>query len=65
MNDHLMRRLGVSRRELFESIERPALKPLPDADYEFAEWRLARVGLDYHVEVEGFFLLGAARADSR
>ena len=55
INGHVMRRLGVSRRELFESVERPALAPLPDADYEFAEWRLARVALDYHVEVEGFF----------
>lgn len=50
-----MRRLGVSRRELFESIERPALKPLPEADWEYAEWRLARVELDYHVEVDGFY----------
>ena len=55
INDHVMRRLGVSRRQLFESIERPALKPLPGDDYEFAEWRLARVSLDYHVEVDGFF----------
>ena len=55
MNDRPMRRLGVSRRELFESIERAALKPLPDADWEFAEWRLARVSLDYHVEVDGFY----------
>jgi transposase len=31
------------------------LAPLPDADYQFAEWRLARVSLDYHVEVDGFF----------
>jgi transposase len=49
-----MRRLGVSRRELFESIERPALRPLPSDDYEYAEWRLARVNLDYHVEAAGF-----------
>jgi transposase len=55
MNAHIMRRLGISRRDLFESIERPALKALPAQDYEYAEWRLARVGLDYHVEVEGFF----------
>ena len=55
MNAHVMRRLGVSRRDLFESIERPALKALPVQDYEYAEWRLARVGLDYHVEAEGFF----------
>jgi transposase len=54
INAHPMRRLGVSRRELFESVERPALRPLPTEDYEYAEWRLARVNLDYHVEAEGF-----------
>src|SRR4051794_27370939 len=54
LNAHPMRRLGVSRRALFESIERPALRPLPAEDYEYAEWRLARVNLDYHVEAEGF-----------
>jgi transposase len=40
---------------LFDSIERPALRVLPAQDYEYAEWRLARVGLDYHVEIESFF----------
>src|SRR3954447_13798205 len=54
INAHRMRRLGVSRRELFESVERPALRPLPAEDYEYAEWRLARVNLDYHVEAAGF-----------
>lgn len=55
INAYVMRRLGVTRRHLFETIERPALAPLPDADYEFAEWRFARVSLDYHVEIDGFF----------
>ena len=55
MNAHVMRRLGVSRKDLFETVERPALRELPATDYEFAEWRLARVGPDYHVEVESFF----------
>ncbi len=55
INAHIMRRLGVSRRHLFESVERPVLALLPDADYQFAEWRLARVSLDYHVEFDGFF----------
>ncbi|TGV95792.1 IS21 family transposase, partial [Mesorhizobium sp. M2E.F.Ca.ET.154.01.1.1] len=41
INDHVMRRLGVSRRQLFESVERAALASLPSKDYEFAEWRLA------------------------
>ncbi|MBM3553576.1 MAG: hypothetical protein FJX45_17955 [Alphaproteobacteria bacterium] len=43
-----MRKLGVSRRELFEKIERDALNSLPE---EFAEWKRARVNLDYHIEI--------------
>jgi transposase len=31
------------------------MRPLPETDHEFAEWALARVGIDYHVEVAGFF----------
>jgi transposase len=55
MNSREMRRLGMSRRQLFEAVERPVMQALPDDDFEFAEWRLARVGIDYHVEVQGFF----------
>jgi transposase len=55
MNAHVMRRLGLSRSDLFASVERGALRALPASEYEFAEWRLARVGLDYHVEIEGFY----------
>ena len=44
-----------ARSDLFASVGRPALRALPASDYEFAEWRLARVGVDYHVEVEGFY----------
>ena len=55
INDHVMRRLGVSRRHLFETVERPALASLPVQDYEVAEWRLARVATDYHVEFKDFF----------
>jgi transposase len=55
INDYVMRRLGVSRRHLFETIERPTLAALAADDYEFAEWGLTRVGPDYHVEVCDFF----------
>jgi transposase len=55
LNARPMRRLGVSRRQLFEAIEKPVMQSLPNTDYEFAEWRLARVGIDYHVEIAGFF----------
>lgn len=46
-----IRRLGKTRRQLLEEIERPALKPLPSEPYVFAQWCLRRVGIDYHVEV--------------
>jgi transposase len=50
-----MRRLGVSRRDLFLELDRPALKPLPETAYEYAEWRLRRVSLDYHVDIDGHY----------
>jgi hypothetical protein len=54
MNERPMRNFGLSRRELFETIERDALIALPADDWEFAEWRRARVNLDYHIEVHDF-----------
>jgi hypothetical protein len=54
MNDRPMRNLGLSRRELFETVEHDALIALPADDWEFAEWRRARVNLDYHIEVHDF-----------
>jgi transposase len=53
LNSRTMRRIGSSRRALFEAIERPALQPLPAELFEYAEWKRCRTGLDYHVEVHG------------
>src|SRR5262249_11249851 len=50
-----IRRLGVTRRRLLEEIDRPALKALPAEPYILAEWRIRRVGIDYHVEVEAHY----------
>jgi transposase len=55
LNARPMRRLGVSRRALFEQLDRPLLRPLPTTRYEFAEWRDAGVNIDYHVAVEHNF----------
>ena len=54
INDHIMRRLGVTRRQLFENFECAALANLPGDDYEFADWRLVGVSTDYHVEYKTF-----------
>jgi transposase len=40
-----IRRLGVTRRQLLEEVDRSALKPLPVEAYEFCEWRVCRVGI--------------------
>lgn len=51
-NARLLQRLKISRRELFEQIERDALKPLPAQPFEFCEWSRATVHIDYHVVVD-------------
>ena len=37
---------------LGELNDRPALRPLPTARYVLAHWKLCRVNIDYHVELE-------------
>lgn len=51
-NGRRMRRYGASRRELFERLDKPALKPLPEAWFIVGEWRKATVNIDYHIEVD-------------
>jgi transposase len=41
-----------SRQSLFEALDRPALRPLPATPYVYAEWRKARPGIDYHIEID-------------
>jgi transposase len=52
LNQRPFKKLPGSRRSQFEALDQPALRPLPDKPYEYAEWRKARVSLDYHVEVD-------------
>ncbi len=52
-NDRPFQKLAGTRRSLFESLDRPALRPLPSSRYEIAEWRTAKVNIDYHIAVHG------------
>jgi transposase len=52
LNTRPFRKLPGSRLTMFEELDRPALRPLPARPYEYAEWRTAKVNIDYHVEVE-------------
>jgi transposase len=51
LNDRVTKHLGACRRQLFEELDRQALKALPAHAYQYAEWKQRRAGLDYHVEV--------------
>jgi transposase len=55
LNSRPLQKLGVSRRELWERLDRPALGPLPATPYELAQWKSCRVNIDYHVEVDHRF----------
>ncbi len=50
-NDRPMQKILKSRTELFKE-EKLHLKPLPER-YELSFWKRAKVGIDYHVDVNG------------
>lgn len=43
-----------NRIEAFEKTDKPALRPLPERKYEYADWKEAKVQFNYHVEYDGF-----------
>jgi transposase len=52
LNNRSFQKLQSTRRTLFETLEKPILKPLPVHSYIYAEWKYARVNIDYHIEVD-------------
>ncbi|HGS7388851.1 TPA: IS21 family transposase, partial [Klebsiella pneumoniae] len=55
LNQRPFKKLPGSRQAAFDSLDRPALRPLPEQSYVYAEWKKARVHIDYHVEVDGHY----------
>jgi transposase len=51
--DRHMKGPDATRRQLFEELDRPAMRPLPSSRYVYAAWKRIKVGPDYHVELEG------------
>jgi transposase len=52
LNSRALRKLKKSRGELFNLFDRPQARSLPERSYEYAEWKVATVNIDYHIEVE-------------
>jgi transposase len=70
LNNKPFQKLPGSRQSLLESLDRPALKPLPSTPYQFAEWKMATVNIDYHLEIDRHYYsvpyqLVGQRLDSR
>jgi transposase len=55
LNHRAFKKLPGCRASTFESIDRPAMKPLPPQRYEYAEWLKAKVYIDYHAEADGHY----------
>ncbi len=55
LNDRVMRTYRTSRRDLFERLERSALHGLPTEPFVYAEWKQARINIDYHVAIDNHY----------
>ncbi len=55
VNARPFKKMPGNRIEAFEKMDKPALKPLPVDAYEYRKFKVASVGHDYHVKVEGHF----------
>lgn len=52
LNARPFKKLPGNRKELFETLDRPAMRALPGSAYEYAEWKKVRVNIDYHVAID-------------
>ena len=49
LNHRPFRKKDGSRATVFETTDKPALKPLPMEPFDLSEWSRARVNIDYHI----------------
>ena len=53
LNTRPFKKLPGCRQAAFALLDAAYLRPLPDAPYVLADWKKARVNIDYHVAYEG------------
>jgi transposase len=52
LNTRPFQKLEGCRRSAFEGIDQPAMRALPTTRYELADWKDAKVNIDYHVQYD-------------
>jgi transposase len=55
LNERPFRKREGSRRSLWETLDKPALKPLPSERFDLSQWSRARVNIDYHIAFDENF----------
>lgn len=55
LNNRRFRKLDTTRAKLFETLEKPMLKPLPPEPFRFVRYKNVRVNMDYHVDIDGHY----------
>jgi transposase len=55
LNQRPFQKMPGSRLSHFLELDKPALKPLPATRYEYAEWKKAKAGFNYHIELDKHF----------
>lgn len=55
LNERPMQKIKESRKDIYTTVDYPALKPLPQRKFNFAEYKTAKVSFDYHIEIENNF----------
>ena len=55
LNRRPFRKLPGCRKDAFETLDRPALRPLPVTPFQLAQWKTCKANIDYHIEVDGHF----------
>lgn len=55
LNQKPFQKLSGCRHSVFLELDKPALKPLPLEAYEYRQYKSVRVGVDYHVSLDGHY----------
>jgi transposase len=52
LNSKPFKQLPGNRKQAFETLDKPALKPLPQHPYQYVDIRRCKVNIDYHIEFD-------------
>jgi len=55
LNQRDFQKLPGTRLSQFEALDKPAMRSLPPTRYEYIEFKLVRVNIDYHIEYDKHF----------